>query len=209
MTLPDQYANIELPIKFMLNSYRALCDGKRGIDHLEEYLNSSEFLLSDWKVIWIGSCTILRTAIALFPVDAKSCINEKIGEEILAEWESIRTNKSDHEIFWEFPRKERDNILHEYEWAAYEVWMGQDGDTQAPPSSLFSVKPEDTKSVLIMRGGPYKGQNSLDLLRESAEWVEARIYAAIGRAGFDPDESRNPTTFRVPPPVMPGTTLLG
>ncbi len=70
--------------------------------------------------------------------------------------------------------------------------------------SLLSMKPKDVNRVLVMRGGPYKDRNSLDLLKESAEWVEERIYGAIRRAGFDPDEKRNLATFQKHPPVEKG-----
>lgn len=207
MTVPLKYQNTYVPVKFFLNSYRALGDGKTGIRHLEEYLQSSKFLLSDWKVIWIGTCTLLRTAIDLFQIDKKSCINIKIREELSSEWNFIKENQKDHQIFWKFLRKERNNIVHEYEWAAYEVWMDQDGTLRPPRMSLLEIKPQDTKSILIMRGGLYKGRDSLDLLKESAEWVEERIFNAIQRAGFDPDENRNVVTFKKPPPRQ--KTLLG
>ena len=141
---------------------------------------------------------MLRTSIDLFQVDAKSCINLKIREEISSEWKSIKEDKENHQIFWNFLRKERNNIIHEYEWAAYEVWMNQDGTIRPTRISILSVKPEDTRAVLAMRNGPYKNRDSLDLLKESAEWAEARIYAAIRRAGFDPDEERNLRNFERP-----------
>ena len=189
MTVPLEYSNTYIPVKYFLISYRALSDGKTGIRHLEEHLQSSAILLSEWKFIWIGACTLLRTSIDLFQVDARSCINQKIREEIHAEWNSIKQKKEHHRIFWEFLRKERNNIIHEYEWPAYEMWIDQDGTTRAARMSLLEIKPKDVRSVLVMRGGPYKGRNSLDLLKESAEWVEARIFGTIRRAGFDPDEN--------------------
>ena len=201
MTVPIKYSNHYFPVKYFLTSYRALSDGKTGVRHLKEHVQSSTFLLSEWKVFWIGACALLRTSIDLFNVDAKSCINQKIREEIGAEWSSIKQNKEHHPIFWDFLRKERDNIIHKYEWAAYEVWMDQDGTTRSARMSLLDVKPKDASSVLVMRGGPYKDRDSLDLLKESAEWVEARIYGAIRRAGFDPDEKRNLVNFQKPPPV--------
>ncbi len=204
MTVPPKFGNIYTPVKYFLTSYRALSDGKTGVRLLEEHLQSATILLSEWKVIWIGACSLLRTAIDLFQVDAKSCINQKIREEIGTEWNSIGQNKEHHPIFWEFLRKERDNILHEYEWAAYEMWMDQDGNTRPARMSLLSMKPKDVTHVLVMRGGPYKDRNSLDLLKESVEWVEARIYGAIRRAGFDPDENRNLVTFQERPPVEKG-----
>lgn len=201
MTVPHQYSDIYISVKFFLTSYRALSDGKGGIRHLEKHLESTSFPLSEWKVIWIGTCTLLRTATDLFQVDAKSCINQEIREEILSEWKLIRENKEDHPIFWEFLQKERNNIIHEYEWAAYEAWMDQDGTTRPSQMTLLSIKPKDVDPVLVMRGGAYEGRNSLDLLKESAEWVEARIFGAIRRAGFDPDEERNIVNFQIRSPA--------
>lgn len=207
--VPEKFQNAYIPVKFFLVSFRALCDGNSGIRHLEEYLQSRLIVVSDWKVIWIGACTLLRTAIDLFNVDAKSCIAKSLREEVRSEWKSIESNKDDHPIFWEFLRKERNNILHEYEWPAYEVWMDQDGMTQPRTFSLLSIKPEDSNTVLVMKDGPYKGRNSLELLKESAEWVEARIFAAIGRAGFDPDEPRNLFSFGKPSTEPKIKSLLG
>ena len=88
------------------------------------------------------------------------------------------------------------------------MWMDQDGTTRRPARiSLLGIKPEDVNSVLVMRGGRYKDRDSLELLKESAEWVEARIYGAITRAGFDPDENRNAVNFQKRPPAE--KTLLG
>lgn len=207
MTVPSKYANTHIPVKYFLTAYRALSDGKAGVRHLEDHLHSSKFLLSDWKVIWIGACTLLRTSIDLFQIDAKSCINWRIREEIRSEWASIKKEKDKHPIFWEFLRKERNNIIHEYEWAAYEVWMEQDGTVRPARMSLLDIKPQDARSVLIMRGGYYKNRNSLDLLKESAEWVESRIFEVIRRAGFDPDEERNLVNFQERPTAE--KTLLG
>lgn len=168
---------------------------------------STNFLLSEWKVIWIGACTILRTSIDLFQVDVKSCINQKVREGILSEWASIKEDKDAHPIFWKFLQKERNNIIHEYEWAAYEAWLDQDGTVRPARMSLLDLKPRDARSVLIMRGGQYKDRNSLDLLKESAEWVESRIFGAIRRAGFEPDEERNLVNFQKRPTAE--KTLLG
>jgi hypothetical protein len=57
-----------------------------------------------------------------------------------------------------------------------------------------------------MRSGPFEGRNSLDLLKEGADWVEARIFAAIRRAGLDPDEERGLGSFQ-PRPKLTGGIL--
>lgn len=203
MTVPNKFSDTYIPLKYFLSSYRALSDGKSGVRHLEEHLESSRFILSDWKVIWVGVCTLLRTSVELFRVDAESCIDPKVREEMRREWNLIKEDKEQHPIFREFLRKERNNIIHEYEWAAYEVWIDRDGDTLPNQMGLLSVKPQDAKSALIMRGGRYKDCNSIDLLKESAGWVEARICCAIGRAGFDPDENRNIVSFQKRPKRAP------
>jgi hypothetical protein len=104
-------------------------------------------------------------------------------------------------------RKERNNALHEYEWTAYEMWLGQEGATQPARISLLSVRPEDMQSVLIMKGGHYKNHNSLELLKDSAEWIQARIFGAICRAGYDPEEDRRIGDFQKRPPTE--DSLLG
>lgn len=118
-----------------------------------------------------GTCTLLRTSIDLFRRDASSCINGKIRDEIRAEWEAIDKDQEANAIFWDFLRKERNNIVHEYEWSAYEMWLDSEGNLNPPKLSLLSLRPEDARSVLIMRGGKYKGRDSLELLIESADWV--------------------------------------
>ncbi|CDZ37669.1 Hypothetical protein NGAL_HAMBI1145_39850 [Neorhizobium galegae bv. officinalis] len=195
MTLPINIPPMYVEIKYFLNSYRALSDARSGIRHLEDYLRDASFLLSEWKVIWIGSCTILRTCIDLFQVDARSCINADLRQAVAAEWASIKLHKDQHPIFWEFLRKERDNIIHEYEWAAYEAWLKDDGSVVRPTLALFADRPEDVRTVLMMRGGMYTGRNSLELLREGADWVEERIFSAIGKAGLDPEERRELRSF--------------
>jgi len=190
-----------MPVKLFLISYRALSDGNGGIGLLEKHLETVSFPLSEWKVIWIGTCALLRTAIDLFRVDAKSCINREIRDQLRSEWKSIEENKEDHPIFWKFLQKERNNIIHQYEWTAYEAWMDQDGTTRPARMTALSIKPKDAEPVLAMRGGAYDGRNSLDLLKESAQWVEARIFDAVRRAGFDPDEERNLVNFQTRPPA--------
>lgn len=209
MTVPLKYRDTYIPVKHFLTSYRALSDGKTGIEYLEKHLQSPSFFLSEWKVIWIGVCALLRSSIDLFKVDAKSCINQKIRNELQHEWKLIKENKEDHPIFWKFLRKERDNIIHEYAWPAYEAWIDKDGTILPTRLSLFDLKPDDADKILIMRKGHYKDQNSLDLLKESATWAESRIFDAIHRAGFDPDQKRNMVSFKLPPQSLLFTEEYG
>lgn len=212
MTVPAEYANSYLPVKYFLSSYRALCDGRDGIRQLEELLTSASFYLSEWKVGWIGTCAVLRTAIELFRTDRNSCLVSELRGEIAAEWKAIGHQRKDHAIFWEFLRRERDSVVHHYQWRAYEAWMKPDETFRASrPSLLLMLDKDDARPVLLMREGPFRGRNSLDLLKESADWVEARIFSAIHRAGLDPEEERGLVHFQ-PRPKMGKQglrTLLG
>jgi len=207
MTVPDKYENICMPVKYFLSSYRALSDGRSGIRHLEEKLAASKSFLSEWKLTWIGTCAVLRTAIDLFRVDAKSCLVPRIKSEIAAEWKAIADQREQHAIFWKFLKHERDNVIHEYQWRAYEAWMKPDGTFRAARLSLLIMDEDHARPVLLMRDGHFRGRNSLDLLKEGADWVEARIFSAIRRAGLDPDEERSLVHFL--PRPKPAATLLG
>lgn len=208
MTVPTKYAEHYLPVKYFLSSYRALSDGRNGLRHLNDQIKQATFLLSEWKVIWIGTCAVLRSAIDLFQVDAKSCLSPAIRDEIAAEWKAIKDHKEDHSIFWDFLRQERDNIIHEYQWRAYEAWMKPDGTFHDGGLTLLALAGDDAKLVLMMRGGRFEGRNSLELLTEGADWVEARIFGAIRRAGFDPEEPRGLVHFQSRPRFQ-GISILG
>lgn len=206
MTDLVRFQHRHIPVKYFLNSYRALSDGRSGVRQLQEMMETEHFRLSNWKVVWAGVCAVLRTSITLFQVDAKSCIDSRLRAEVAAEWRLISDRRDEYPIFWHFLRKERDNIIHEYEWAAYEMWMDETGNLSPPKLSLLDVRPEKSRSVLLMRSGHYKGRDSLQLLQESSEWVEDRIYAAIRRAGYNPEEMRNIATFKAPPSLR---TVIG
>ncbi|MXO71575.1 hypothetical protein [Alteraurantiacibacter buctensis] len=204
MTVPKQFSANYIPIKYFLSSFRALSDGRGGIRHLKHLLTQPNFLLSEWKIVWIGTCTTLRSAIDLFRVDSRSCLDSRIRDEINVEWKLIKADPSKHQIYWEFLKKERDNIIHEYKWSAYEAWLSPDGEVQAPPSILGGLLGRgDGSPIILMRNGFYKGQDSCNLLEQAADWVQDRIFAAIGRAGYDPDEKRGASNFE----RMPETNL--
>lgn len=209
MTLPNHFENHYVPVKYFLASYRALSDGRSGVRHLEHLLENSSFLLSEWKVVWIGTCAILRTAIDLFKVDAKSCISPDIRNEIAAEWHAIKSDETEHAIFWRFLRDERDNIVHQYQWRAYEAWIKPDGTFRAPRlSQILMVDDDGARPVLMMKGGHFEGRDSLDLLKEGADWVEERIFCAVRRAGVDPEEHRSLAYFQPRPKGPPGMLSL-
>jgi hypothetical protein len=194
-------------LKYFLSSYRAFSDAQVAISLLQKEMQCDETLLSNWKVYWISSCTLLRTAIDLFKVDAKICVSSRLATSFSHEWREIRENRHCHEIFWHFLREERNNIIHEYKWSAYEVWLDDEGNHTTPSIVGLLLAKEDMRSELRMKHGTYKGQSSLSVLLEGSKWVEDRIMAAIHRAGLKPNEERNLVNFSPRPTVTNG--LLG
>ncbi|MDP2184976.1 MAG: hypothetical protein Q8J93_05850 [Xanthomonadales bacterium] len=142
----------------------------------------------------------------MFRVDAKSSHSQRLREEIAIEWKLILERKADHQIFWEFLRRERDNIIHDYNWRAYEAWMKPDGTFGATSLSLLSLGEDQARRVILMKSGHFKGRNSLELLNESADWVETRIFGAIRRAGYNPEEERGLFHFQ-PKPTLADSIL--
>ncbi len=211
MTLPIKYNEIYLPVKYFLSSYRAFLDGRSGIRDLEQHIQQSQATLAGWRILWVGTCAVLRSSIDLFKADRKSCIEPRIRAELTVEWNEIGRQPDRHAIFWEFLRWERDKLLHEYQWRAYEAWMREDGTVRVGSVPLLLV-PDGGRPVLLMKGGPFEGRDSIKVLHEAAQWIEDRIFGAIKRAGFDPDEERNAVTFQprpASPPIKPLGTILG
>ena len=201
MTVPEKYSWHFLPVKYFLSSYRAFSDAQVAISLLEKEMQRERTLISNWKVHWVGSCTLLRAAIDLFKVDAKICVSDQLAASFDREWREIAENRGQHEIFWKFLREERNNIIHEYKWSAYEIWLDNEGNQKSPSLVGLLMAKDELRSELVMKHGNYKGQSSLSVLLESSKWVESRIMAAIHGAGLTPDEERNLVSFSPRPTV--------
>ncbi len=178
-----------LPVKYTLTCYRALHDAKLALKELEITMQQDKYLLSNWKVRWIGICAVLRTSFEVIgKVDARSCINQKLRHELELVWRKMSEHKDDYALFWEFLKKERDEVLHQYEWKAYGAWLDKESGDIRPQLSLLDVARESEQMVLFLRRGHFKGQNSMELLRQCAELVEELIFGAIKKAGYEPNE---------------------
>jgi hypothetical protein len=208
VTFPSKYSTRYLPTKYFLSSYRALIDAYRAIHLLEKHLDEEQFYLSDWKIHWIAACALLRTSIDLFRIDGKSCLAPELRREIANEWQVIGVDRVKHAVFWGFIKKERDSVIHQYEWGAYEAWLDNEGNYTTAVQSLLIMKPKGFRNVLLMRSGPFKGRDSVELLKEASDWVSVRIFSAIERAGFSPEEHRNLATFALKPPPATGLGVL-
>jgi hypothetical protein len=121
--------------------------------------------------------------------DAKSCLPDTLKKELRDAWNELLLNKSGYPLFWDFIHRERNNIMKEYEFSAYEAIIKPDGTTRSP-KGLLSIMEEGEKEALLIRNGRYKDRQALDVLTDSAAWVENYILTTIKKAGYDPDETR-------------------
>lgn len=73
--------------------------------------------LPEWRLFWVAGITLLRTiGHVLAKVDAEnSGTHKKIIQEM---WDSVKKNRNESRIFWEFVENERNNILKTYSFGA-------------------------------------------------------------------------------------------
>jgi hypothetical protein len=207
MALPLPYRNLPLEVKYNLASYRACLDCKHGLERLKK----GQVTYSAWKVEWAGLCALLRTSIEMIgKKDAKSCLPEILKKELKHAWNELTYHKEKFPLFWEFIRRERNNIMHEYEFSAYEAIIKPDGTTRRS-RGLLSFMEEGEKETLVIGSGHYKDRQALEVLSEAIEWVENYIFSAIKKAGYDPEEKRYAGSLQpiALAPASARTALLG
>ena len=181
MTLPIGTRKFSMAVKYYLASYRVCADVRYAI----ATMSNDDLAFSSWKVQWAGICSLLKTAVHLMKLDAKRCFSVELRGAMHAAWQDLGNRRSEHAIFWEFVNKERNNILKEYEFSAYEGFINEDGSIDWTTSILSMV---DKDRGLFIRGGPYGGRRALEVASEAADWLEHYIVSAIVAAGYDPDE---------------------
>jgi hypothetical protein len=177
-----------MPVKFYLGSWRAVSDVRYGIKSMSE----AELTHGGWRHQWAGLCALLKTSVHLMRIDAARCFAEDIRRELLESYHRLRRDKASYPLFWGFVDRERNNILKEYEFSAYQGVIKEDG-TIAASVSLMSLLngPQD----LFIRGGDYDGRRAMDVAEEAADWIEGYIFEAVHTAGYDPEENIRSTGF--------------
>lgn len=209
--LPERLRNRYYEVGALLSCNRARLDASRGIRELENMLAQDRLLLSNWRVQYIGVCALLRAAIHLLSVDSKSCHNQAVANELRSEWNNIAENRDAHKIYWEFINKERNAILKEYHWSAYEAYLDKDGKTISPTvdSSVAGLLLVSDRSELRIRGGAYQDEDVLSVLSEAENWILERITAALERANFSLDEKVHFTNWAREPETKGTGGILG
>ncbi len=126
-----------------------------------------------WRRHWI-LCVVLLRAVGnvLEKIDSKQ--NKTLKDIIKEEYKNIKLNEQDHEIYWEFICKERNNILKEYK-----VNAGQGVTIHTNPLHFNlktgEIKNEDSPSVTYhytITSGPLEGRDQRKVVEEAIIWWE-------------------------------------
>lgn len=185
--VPKAYGDLKMRTASFLSSYRACQDCKFAIDRFK----NEQFSFSQWKIGWAGICALLNTSVHLMKnKDAKSCIPEPIKLGLVQKWHEIGKDRDRYQIYWEFIRKERNDILKEYEFSVYEVILRSDGYESLfkPARSMLGLLEENETEALVIRGGPYNGRLAIEIANQGVIWVQETIFEVLKSAGYDPEE---------------------
>lgn len=183
MSIPHKYGNHRLQTNFFLSSYRASLDCDYEIKLMREG-NLGRF---DWRVRWAGLCSLLNSSVYLMRhKDAKGCFPDSVKLALIEKWNEIGANREAHPVYWEFIRKERNNILKEYEFAAYEAILDPDGNPR--PKPILYMLSQGEMEALVIRGGRYHGQLALNVASEGVQWIQSTVNTCLRNAGFEPDK---------------------
>ena len=166
--IPNYLHDRYFQVGSLLSCNRALMDSRSGIFDLEQQISEERLLLWKWKVQWVGICSLLRASVHLMSQDAKACHNKMVCEGLRNEWAAIKAETHNHQIYWEFINSERNSILKEYHWTAYEAFFDEAGEEVDSASlSVLSLHLREKKSQLRINGGLYRGRNAIEVLHEA------------------------------------------
>ena len=209
--IPSHLHNRYFQVGSLLSCNRALLDARSGILDLEQQISEERLLLWKWKVQWVGICSLLRASVHLMSQDSKACHDKTVCEGLRKEWAAIKAEPHKHQIYWQFINSERNSILKEYHWTAYEAFFDEAGEEVRSASlSVLSLYLGAKKLKLRINGGVYRGRNAIEVLQEASDWVEQRIKSAVAYADFALDDYVHYLSWtRQPAQISPSTTILG
>ncbi|MEE9314066.1 MAG: hypothetical protein V3V02_05390 [Rhizobiaceae bacterium] len=153
-----------------LSARRVLDDVKIALERLDKESEEREI-----RITWYATIAMLRTSFeVLKKVDAKR--SELIDKTVSDQWHRVKEQKEDNSIFWEFIKRERELLVHQYEMSA---------DLEFAPLALV----EDAAAELVydddgelylqdfftICDGYFIGHDGRDLSREGYNWVDQRV----------------------------------
>jgi hypothetical protein len=157
------------------NARRVLADCVYALELLEQASTNQIF-----RIHWFATVTLVRTVgDVLKNVDGKETRYELPVQDAYLRWKDDRQSSK---IFWQSIRIQRNKLVHEYESDLYpsdQISLL----CELSPASI-SDKPMDLRDGLFdlcenlyrpMIDGPWAGEDSRDVLKESIEWWKSEL----------------------------------
>ncbi len=138
--------------------------------------------LQKWRITWAAAMALVRAVgNVLQGVDSENKIIKEISDGLFKEWKS---DEAKHLIFWEFIKKDRDNLLKEYRENVHplekvavvvqSVLQPIKGGAPALHNAVFEIDENIYRPVME---GPWAGDDARDVLQEALNWWNEQLTA--------------------------------
>ncbi|MCB0639765.1 MAG: hypothetical protein KDC54_24240 [Lewinella sp.] len=121
-----------------------------------------------FKLLWVSCSSLLRAVgHALHKVDSKR--NDELRKIVEEWWGTLKANREDHKIFFEFVERERNTILKEYELGFFsgeiDVLVRSTGESFRLAETAFCP----------MSSGAFEGEDCRDIAASAINWWEEQL----------------------------------
>ncbi len=142
---------------------KVLADCRYAHELLELEENERKF-----KLLWVSCSSLLRAVgHALYKVDCRD--NDDLKNTVANWWSSLRQNKAEHSIFFEFVERERNNVLKEYEIGFFsgevDILVQTTGEQFTLAETAFCPMPS----------GVFEGEDCRDIADMAIQWWEDQL----------------------------------
>lgn len=146
----------------MLHARKVWIDLKDLLELLDVEDDQEKF-----KYLWIAAVAICRTVGSTLDKVDKKTYPEHV-KSIASQWSLIKKDEGSNQIFHDFIKFERDNMLKEYvdgkPWGPWQVF-----DNGKALGELYSGL------YCPIQYGPYVGEDCRDVMREALQWWDGKL----------------------------------
>lgn len=146
----------------MLHARKVWIDLKNLLELLDAEDDPEKF-----KFLWVAAVAICRTVgTSLDKVDKKTYSDHE--RSIESQWSLIKKDKQSNQIFHEFIKFERDNMLKEYiDGTAWGPWLVFDDEKEVGELGSGLYCP--------IQDGSYAGEDCRDVMRHALQWWDEKL----------------------------------
>ena len=102
-------------------------------------------------------------------------VSPAVSDAIDQHWEDIKLDTEGNAVFWEFLKKERDLLAHQYEHSAVSMdgfLLFESGERQLLENGEPLLLEQD---FFLLNTGKFRDDDGRDVMAEAVKWVEERI----------------------------------